>query len=65
MRQELENHTKVTEQKIRDALQEFHDNTGLIPTSVTLSMVDVRTVGQMDAGKRAALVGECLLHAQL
>lgn len=65
MRKELEEHTKIAEQKIRDALQEFHDSTGLTPMSLEFTMIDIRTFSQILSGTRSAAVGQCDLHAQL
>jgi len=42
LRDSLNNATKKTEQKIRVALQEFHNETGMIPRSVEFDIIDVR-----------------------
>jgi hypothetical protein len=63
MKAELEEKTKLAERKIADALQEFHESTGLIPTGINFEMIDVRTMEEHASGKRAVIVGTCEIRA--
>lgn len=65
MRKELEDQTQIAQRKISEALQSFHDATGLIPTAIDFDMVDVRTNEDLGSGKRAVVVGTCELRASL
>ena len=63
MRQQLEEQTRIAENKIREALEQFHFVTGLVPQAIDFEMVDIRTMEDHANGKRAVSVGELNLRA--
>jgi hypothetical protein len=65
MKKDLQQCVTAAQLKIREALQEFHNQTGMIPTSVEFTMVDVTTSEDFGEGLSVAIVGECYLHAQI
>ena len=63
MREQLEEQTRIAENKIRQALECFHSATGLVPQAIDFEMVDTRNIEDYAKGTRAVLVGELTLRA--
>ncbi len=65
MRTELEERTKKAELAIVKVLQEFHEETGLIPSSFEFSTVDTRCIEDHQNGKRRVAISNYQLHASI
>ena len=63
MREQLEEQTRIAENKIREALEQFHFVTGLVPQAIDFEMVDTRNIEDHAKGRRAVVVGELNLRA--
>ena len=62
LRDMLEDSTTKAEHKIREVLQEFHDETGMIPRGVSFEAIDIKTCS-LDEPRKVILVSSVNLTA--
>jgi len=54
LKDQIDKKVKEAENKVAEALQKLHNETGLIPTQINFDVLDVRTVEQY--GKENAVI---------
>ncbi|NOR27659.1 MAG: hypothetical protein GQ540_03910 [Lutibacter sp.] len=51
IRDELEDAIKLTENEIKESLQRFHNDTGMIPRSISFKLIDIKSCDMNEPGK--------------